>query len=151
MPWPWPACPRSSRLNQPRPCATIVFARQEDMGMTKATVRKGEGFRTPVSGAGGWPRAANCPENRRVDPADRLLPPQAAGMSCYSVAEAIMPGRADFRAADAVLRNRTTGAPSTRSGMPAVTRRHRQERRRLNPLSPTRKSARAAANFQVTE
>src|SRR5208282_4055612 len=32
----------------------------------------------------------------RKHPADRLLPPQAAGMSCYSVAEEIMPGRADF-------------------------------------------------------
>jgi hypothetical protein len=27
---------------------------------------------------------------------DRLLPPQAAVVSCYSVAEEIMPGRADF-------------------------------------------------------
>jgi hypothetical protein len=32
----------------------------------------------------------------RKDPADRLLPPHAAGMSCYSVAEEIMPGRADY-------------------------------------------------------
>jgi len=32
----------------------------------------------------------------RKDSVDRLLPPQAAGMSCYSVAEEIMPGRADF-------------------------------------------------------
>jgi hypothetical protein len=32
----------------------------------------------------------------RKDPAHPLLPPQAAGMSCYSVAEEIMPGRADY-------------------------------------------------------
>ena len=32
----------------------------------------------------------------RKDSADRLMPPQAAGMSCYSVAEEIMPGRPDF-------------------------------------------------------
>src|ERR1700734_2128045 len=36
------------------------------------------------------------PAKSGKDPADRLLPPQAAGMSCYSVAEEIMPGRADF-------------------------------------------------------
>ena len=32
----------------------------------------------------------------RKDSADRLMPPQAAGMSCYSVAEEITPVRADF-------------------------------------------------------
>ena len=31
-----------------------------------------------------------------VTSADRLLSPQIADMSCYSVAEEIMPGRADF-------------------------------------------------------
>jgi hypothetical protein len=31
-----------------------------------------------------------------IDLADRLMPPQAAGMSRYPVAEEIMPGRADF-------------------------------------------------------
>jgi hypothetical protein len=30
------------------------------------------------------------------DSADRLMPPQAAGMSCYSVAEEITPVCADF-------------------------------------------------------
>jgi hypothetical protein len=42
----------------------------------------------------------NAPEmsrgDGRKDSADRLTPPQAAGMSCYSVAEEIIPGRADF-------------------------------------------------------
>ena len=40
----------------------------------------------------------------RKDPADRLVPPQAAGMSCYSVAEEIMPGRADYLAVRRLLR-----------------------------------------------
>ena len=31
-----------------------------------------------------------------IDLADRLLPPQVAEMSCYSEAEEIMPGRADY-------------------------------------------------------
>jgi hypothetical protein len=31
----------------------------------------------------------------RKDSADRLMPPQAAGMSCYSGAEEITPVRAD--------------------------------------------------------
>ena len=43
----------------------------------------------------------------RKDSADRLLPPQAAGMSCYSVAEEITSICADFLVADAVLRNRS--------------------------------------------
>jgi site-specific DNA recombinase len=42
----------------------------------------------------------NAPEmsrgDGRKDSTDRLTPPQAAGMSCYSVAEEIIPGRADF-------------------------------------------------------
>ena len=32
-----------------------------------------------------------------MDSADQLLSRQAAGMSCYSVAEEIMPGRTDYR------------------------------------------------------
>ena len=34
----------------------------------------------------------------RTNPTDRLLPPQAAGRSCYSVAEEIMPGHVDYLA-----------------------------------------------------
>jgi hypothetical protein len=43
----------------------------------------------------------------RKDSADRLTPSQAAGMSCYSVAEEITPICADFLVADAVLRNQS--------------------------------------------
>ena len=42
-------------------------------------------------------RAANEPRKRRRDLADRRLLPQAAGMSRYSVAEEILPGRAELR------------------------------------------------------
>jgi hypothetical protein len=41
----------------------------------------------------------------RNDPADRLPPPQAAGMSCYSVAEEITSICADFLVVDAVSPN----------------------------------------------
>jgi hypothetical protein len=40
------------------------------------------------------------------------MPPQAAGMSRYPVAEEIMPGRADFLVVDAVSRNRSAKPPS---------------------------------------
>jgi hypothetical protein len=53
----------------------------------------------------------------RKDPADRPLPPQAAGMSCHSMAEEIMPGHANFLVVDAVLRNRSlrTKFPANRA------------------------------------
>ena len=35
------------------------------------------------------------------------MPPQAAGMSCYSVAEEIIPRSAGYLVVDAVLRNRS--------------------------------------------
>jgi hypothetical protein len=39
------------------------------------------------------------------DSADRLMPPQAAGMSCYSMAEEITPVCADYLVVDAVQKN----------------------------------------------
>jgi hypothetical protein len=36
------------------------------------------------------------PADGRIDLADHRLPPQAAGMSCYSVADEIPPGHADY-------------------------------------------------------
>ena len=41
-------------------------------------------------------RAANEPRRRSKKLSRPTAAPQAAGMSCYSVAEEIMPGRADF-------------------------------------------------------
>src|SRR5271166_1231027 len=46
----------------------------------------------------------------RKDSADRLLPPQAAGMSCSSVAAEIMPGRADCLVGDAGIELMTIAA-----------------------------------------
>jgi hypothetical protein len=44
------------------------------------------------------------------------MPPQAAGMSRYPVAEEIMPGRADYLVVDAVRRNGSPMGDSLSTG-----------------------------------
>ena len=48
--------------------------------------------------------------------ADRLMPPQAAGMSCYSATEEITPERADFLVVEAVSPNRSQPVIAGKTG-----------------------------------